>query len=606
MRLKNLMICMVTGAALCACSSDDLTPSGAGQNVFDGDKAYVTVRISDVGSSTRATSTDFGYGTPAEQDVGNAYFYFYDTNGLFVSEGEVWNNGSATTENPNIEYGSETVVILKGLTEKNYPRYVVTVLNRPTGFTAPETLSDMEKALAKDDEVGIKDANGRFTMSTTSYFGSLNNPDTRHYFVTELRESDFKTAPIADDLSTTNPVEIYVERLAAKVTLNIALESETSYNDGHGVRHTIYPIDETIAGVGKTQTAGETRESMGTYAQGTATESIYVELLGWKLNATARHSYMVKNITPWTDDYLNFKMDSWNDATDHRSYWGMSYNYGLTDSDYPESSGDNTPSEEAEPEAWLNDYLQYVNLADEAENPLLSPGASAYCAENTNTALNYEGINRVIKHKNSSAITSILVKARLCDKEGNSLNLVRYNGELFSQGGFLKYVLSHLQLKGELNYYYKTGDESYSKINSSYVELTDAGDGIVDVTLKSDQQIYKLDEGQYTLIEEPTTIFADDAVGYKDGEMYYNIPIQHLNNDYQYNDNNVLQPQEANFGVVRNHHYVVTINKLENVGKGIFDPEEVIIPDPDDHETYYVGANINILSWKLVQQSVAL
>jgi len=46
---------------------------------------------------------------------------------------------------------------------------------------------------------------------------------------------------------------------------------------------------------------------------------------------------------------------------------------------------------------------------------------------------------------------------------------------------------------------------------------------------------------------------------------------------------------------------------LENLGKGVYDPDEVIVPSEDDEkENYYVGATINILSWKVVNQNVGL
>jgi len=52
---------------------------------------------------------------------------------------------------------------------------------------------------------------------------------------------------------------------------------------------------------------------------------------------------------------------------------------------------------------------------------------------------------------------------------------------------------------------------------------------------------------------------------------------------------------------------VVTVNSLTKIGKGIFDPEEEIVPGKNDEkDTYYVGARINILSWKIVNQNVNL
>ena len=63
----------------------------------------------------------------------------------------------------------------------------------------------------------------------------------------------------------------------------------------------------------------------------------------------------------------------------------------------------------------------------------------------------------------------------------------------------------------------------------------------------------------------------------------------------------------AKYGIVSNHHYVVTVNSLTKIGKGIFDPEEEIVPGKNDEkDTYYVGARINILSWKIVNQNVNL
>ena len=85
--------------------------------------------------------------------------------------------------------------------------------------------------------------------------------------------------------------------------------------------------------------------------------------------------------------------------------------------------------------------------------------------------------------------------------------------------------------------------------------------------------------------------------------MYYNIPIEHLNNGAITANGTI---PEAKYGVVRNHHYVVTIDNLEKIGKGIFDEDERIVPGDPDGDTYYVGAKINILSWKIVSQNVEL
>ena len=63
---------------------------------------------------------------------------------------------------------------------------------------------------------------------------------------------------------------------------------------------------------------------------------------------------------------------------------------------------------------------------------------------------------------------------------------------------------------------------------------------------------------------------------------------------------------EGVYGVVRNHWYQLAINSVTGLGKGIFNPDKDIVPGKPDPDHYALGANINILSWKIVQQSVDL
>lgn len=585
MRKKALFFPVLAALMLAGCSNDDVSEviQDETPKVFTGDEAYIAVRLCDAGSTmSRATTENPGYeyGSEDEHSVQNAYFYFYDANGVFVSEGSAWNNGTPSSDSPvgNIEFKSNNVVVLKGLTKKNYPKYMVTVLNRPSDFEYGTTLDQMEKTLSG----GIKDGNKNFVMSTTSWAGQKNaDGNDMKYFVTEVKESNFSLEPIDHKTNYTNYVTVYVERLAAKVTLNVSstLES-TTINDKK-----YYKIKATVAGEDNNNNDDK------------ATENLYVELLGWKLNATAKNSYMVKNLNEnWTDTELGF---AWNKRTDFRSFWGKSFNYGQ--SGYPANASEASDCK----------YLDYFNLDDN----LVDLGKSAYCAENTNTS-------DIVSGNFPSAVTSILVKAKVCDEKGNALDLVRFNGMLFKQSSFLEYVLNVMNAKGLLNVWVEitpegSSDKKYKQIDTDNVELTDAGDGKVIVVLKEGVKLYERSgqEGSYTYTE--MTNFStvennlkkefDGAVGYDSGLMYYNIPIEHLNETNK--TNGVYDGiKEGNYGVVRNHHYYVTINKLEKIGKGIYNPNEVIVPggDDDDKDTYYVGATIHILSWKIVSQNVEL
>lgn len=602
MQVSKLFYGLFVCAVFYACSNDvteDILDDSP--KVFTGDEAYISVRLSDAGSiQSRATSEDPGYeyGSNNEHSVANAYFYFYDANGVFVSEGSAWNGGTPSQSETgkadgNIEFKSNTVVVLKGLNEKNYPKYMVTVLNKPSNFAAPSSLQEMEKALSDGSSVGIQDGNKNFVMSTTSFKHEDTDNLSGKYFVTEVKETNFSLEPITNLENIQNPVTVYVERLAAKVTLNVdntKLKPTTiSGKDGN-----YYLVKATVAG--EENDADVNNES----GNQTAAENLYVKLLGWQLNATAKNSYIVKNINEsWTDQTLMF---AWNKTADYRSFWGKSFNYGVTSYKYPATAA-NYDSNKA-------DYpLDYVNL----NNPL-TIGNSGYCAENTNTST-------IVSANFPSAVTSILLKAEVCDEKGNALDLVRFNGVLFKKTSFIEYILNVMKAKGNWNVWVETTeqdatDKTYKQIGTEYVELVNVSDGEVKVQLTDAAKALDLysynnttkeyepmtDEGKTSVNTDLATESAD-AIGYRGGLMYYNIPIEHLNNSAI--ENGVIP--EAKYGVVRNHHYVVTINKLENIGKGIFDPNEVIVPGKDDDkDTYYVGANINILSWKIVSQGVEL
>lgn len=569
MKMKNLFFSMLACTAFYACSSDEAVMVQQEQEtpkVFTGDAAYMNIILSDAASGgTRASSPDneFEYGTEAEKKVSTAHFYFYDKNGVYVSEAEVWNGGKESDTNPdeNIEFRSNTTIILKGLTGKTYPQYLVTVLNKDSKFVPGQNLDDMLTKLADADTTGIITENG-FAMSTTSVANQANLEGK--YFVTELSESNFSEEPINLKDENLKPVEIYVERLAAKVTLNIAqaLGEGAIKVDGK----TLYPIKATVA--------GEDNELDNTIGS----EVLYVNILGWKLNATAKHSYMMKHLDEtWSNDKLGFV---WNSNDFHRSYWGASWVYGKNG--FPVNASDVNAS----------NLLNYYNLDSNISNV----GESAYCPENTNTS-------EIVSSHLNNAVTSILLKAEICDKNGKPLNLVRYNGMLFNEGHFRNYIIASLDRANKLNVYYDNGSDDeaarYVQIDSSFVELASAGNGKVKVVLKSETGKTFTDSKGNPLSEEDLKAFANDlaeesgnATGYKGGLMYYNIPIEHLNNNKNEEvDGKTIIP-EGKYGVVRNHHYVVNVNKLENPGVGIFDPNEVIIPNEDPEKFYYVVAEI--------------
>lgn len=611
--MKRIIYGALACLTVCACTDNESVTTEV-ETLANG-TAYMSVRINDAGStSTRAEEGNYDAGVSGENEITTAKFYFYASDETFVTVGTLQSlKGTEYKGNVNIEEEDDAVVVLSGLTTNNYPNYVVTVLNAPSSFTYGATLKEMLKKLSF--ETGTYggylsgDASGQFVMSTTSFMSdgkTMTDHNDTYYFATKIDESNFQTTAEAA-VATGNPVEIYVERLAAKVTLATNSEGLT---DGDGTKLTPVTVNNE----------NETLYNIGSYtvinADGESTsQEIYVKFGKWGLNATAKQSYMSKNIKPVIDETTDTEADGWNNTTtgnlgfkwdipgDYRSYWGMSYNYDKTDGNYPKTAGDDTNFEYGTDDHGNttydnnNTYLNYISL--NGLGKVL--GSADHCAENTNT--------QDVLESNYSAITSALLSATVCDENGNGLDVVRHNGLLFTTEYYLKYVLNNLNALGQLNVY----DEDGNQIDYTSVELGNEYDGYVNVVLNAtgestDWYSSATDASESTKLTVDGVNEALDAfyggthsdVAYKDGQMYYNIPIEHLNN------NEDEKYAEGNYGVVRNHWYNITINSLSGLGHGVFDPDEPIIPQEEDKELYYLGAKINILSWKIVNQSVGL
>jgi hypothetical protein len=137
--------------------------------------------------------------------------------------------------------------------------------------------------------------------------------------------------------------------------------------------------------------------------------------------------------------------------------------------------------------------------------------------------------------------------------------------------------------------------------------------------------------------------------------MYYYAPINHLNytntKGTADTDTNATYA-EGYYGVVRNHVYQVIVNGFKQLddpdkvpdpskpnngdgdeddptkdptnpggngdddddddepnidpGHGIEDPDEPIVPNPDEDSNWYLSTQINILSWRIVNQYVKI
>ena len=84
-----------------------------------------------------------------------------------------------------------------------------------------------------------------------------------------------------------------------------------------------------------------------------------------------------------------------------------------------------------------------------------------------------------------------------------------------------------------------------------------------------------------------------------EGQSYFSTKIEHLGN--------ASTTPASDYGVVRNHVYKLSVNKIAGLGTpyvpGIGgDGGDPVVPDEIEYE---LQAKINILKWKVVEQGVS-
>ena len=583
-----------------ACSSDE--PNGGENPGTDKDgQAFMKVRIN-YADGGRATAGDFENGKDFEHTVSTARFFFYDDQQNYVTEASVWNGGNPNPANPdNIEYFGNNVLVLSGLDNNNFPKYMLTVLNAPAGFTSKMTLQETADdifAQAADKTDGGIYSGSNFIMSTSSY-GRTDADEPA--FVNVLTTNNFKNSA-ADATANEAVVDVYVERLAAKVSVGVDNEAAgLVYDEGKGM----YKLRITVSGDPNDQ--DQVGDNIGA-------ADVYIKFNGWALSNTRKSTHLCKDIASVTAG-LTF---NWDNAARgfYRSWWGASVGYGsaVSTADLNQFSFNE-----------LNKHF-YNEMAAGADNDTYKTYVD-YCAENTNTAEHFNsGKKNADDYElvNPQVVTSVLLGATTymeVTESGSTVlkpvDLILYNGLYFTDKAIRDYAMRYVQGLDELNYYTKVdGKEEYNQLSADFAKVQTTGENASDVKVVADETAFtgktiytKNASGVYTPVADNATVISalntslakvEGATGYKGGQMYYNIPIEH---HYEATGKAL---EEGEYGVVRNHFYQLTVNSIKRLGHGVYDPNKDIIPDEEEDPKYYVGARINILSWKVVKQNVEL
>ena len=286
---------------------------------------------------------------------------------------------------------------------------------------------------------------------------------------------------------------------------------------------------------------------------------VYAQIKGFELYNDYQESWLIKRIDPTWEVGFN-----WNDYNYFRSYWAQSLGKTFEENTF----------------AWTTDNTEM--------------GGWVYCGENTRTWTEEADVR-----------TKVVVKAQLVDAEGNPFEVVNWYGKDYIGEDNLKIVVANT-LK---NTYFSGNGTEFTGLTPADIKcvdrlVTDAKAYEVFFQLTDEgaaKTWYKYEGGNYTAISVEALNAAlaavQPALVYNDGMTYYWLDIKHLG----------AEGTTAEYGIVRNHVYKVNITDITGYGTPVYDgtSDFITLEKPEDIVTY-VSAQINILSWRVVENNYDL
>lgn len=592
---KFTMLSSVLASALmltvASCSSEDVA-GGDAQN-GKGATSYLAVNIENVGSApaSRAYTQNGGSyedGTTEESKINKVRFYFFNGDGTpyllakkdasqqqsvnYLDQTNIITDGK--NEGETVENKTQAMLVLEGET-KAVPASVIAVINpdalEGTTLNNDRTMTLSELRTAATGKT-FYDATNGFVMSNSVY-------ESAGQDVCSTPVANYVRASSADALK--NPVDIYVERVNAKVNAKIDAdyvrsgETEKAWSQNAGK----YQIK-----VGEIEV---TTYDENTNATPTKTKyPVYAVVQGWQVADANGKAEVCKQInTSWYAGELG--ISPWTTSDYHRCFWSKSvpFNSGA-------QAGANRP---------VNPTFNGINMplsSDFAATPVYTlPNTPTEVIENPTTSLNY--------------LTKLIVAAKLVykDVDGSykSAQVCQYRGLTYLGEDAVKKQIAG----GFTQYFKKSSDASgatvYKSLEASDIAFkTVAGSSSVKdyevvATLASTVgELYvKKGETTWTIVSKDdvnAALAKEEAQVRTDGDTYYYTPIKHLGSEGKLGE----------YGIVRNHSYQVTIQNIKGFGTPVYDPTKEIDPMiPSDDDTY-LAARINVLSWRVVSSKVNL
>lgn len=574
MKIPKLFPFACVALMMTACASDKEEMGGGTKP--GSDPQYLAVNIVNVGATPTTRGTDdYENGTTEESTIKKVRFYFFNGDGspyLIKNPGVAGVEGGGeknwleaspaddtTSGTPSqIEKITQTVLVINGV-QSAAPAAIVAVVN--PGTVEATTLQNktggdvMRLSELRYSAVGSqfykKDAStgavSDFVMSNSVYVNAGEE------VCASLVAGHVTTSA---ESAKAKPVDLYVERVVAKVTADVDNEA---FELGNG---TNWDADKygTKTAVGKT----------GDY-------DVYAVIDGWGLADENGKAEVEKQVDKaWTNGTLGFT--PWTTADYHRCFWEASVGFDA-------GAGGNQPVNPT------FNQLKANKMQDVLYTLPNTPGSEVSDLKN-----------------NDLTKFAVAATLRYEDAAGNWHNaeICRYNGvSILGIDNLKKQVALTFS-----QYYTSTDATTYTQLSKEDIDFKNP-DGTmqqyrVTPTLANDpagtKYYTKTTTGTtptFTEVNKATVlaaIEADKAEIRMGGRAYYYVPIKHLGNTNEI----------AEYGIVRNHFYKITLTGITGFGTPVYDPDKVVDPAVPTYEDTYLAARVQVLQWRVVNQNASL
>lgn len=588
---KTLFLTPFLAVALFSCSDKEVVGPERGQD--DGDPNYLAVKIITNSTQTRANfEDDYKDGSDDENAVKSIRFYLFDSQGQPFSTPYVdANPGDGTLQEqdkPNVEKVLEAVIVFQVEKGGATPSQILAVLNPREELDNAQNKNKTVAGFMDIIDNYNTDGEAQTFVMSNSVYREGEDPENEILELAHIAESVEGCVALSREAALANPVEIYVERVVAKVETDISKINNTKVEGKDNIYELKYKDGKAINDKNNQQ--------------------IYLKLLGWNVTATADRSRLVKKInTGWKiSDFDWGEKNDWNYPNYHRSYWALN----------PEG---------------IN--FQYGNFGadrnDATKKSQKNFGQVANAVTNFDEGYTYVQENAANKEDGSKddTTTKLIVAGQLVNKDGKAIDIAQWMGGTYTQDDLKQALATASNLCKVTNngsgYTYTPIQKDDIEFVSNYFSLN--GESLYEESYNKEGNTLPEDKTRYwsyahvksTSNPEGTNWAVQTGTGYNENinpnEVLKSLGyVKVWTNGYTYywTEINHLNPNEGGIGsvgIVRNHIYRMEIEKIQGLGVPVNDPDEMIIPEePDDPEQAFISAQVKILRWRLVNDNVVL